>query len=423
MTDKVAFLFLTRGEHNNVGVWEKFFENVDNNLYKILIHPKEPSELKSPLWSNSSILRPIPTAWGTVSLVRATLYLLQMAFSDPTIKKFILLSESCLPTKNFKNIYDTIKLEHDKSRLSWTFGKNIDRYNLIKSYISHIPIHNWAKQSQWMCLDRKHVNIFFIPMFQHKIQQYLNDFKYCPAPDEHFFINFFLHEARVNINEFINHPITFVDWNVNSKHPKLFAFLPKDVIEMCRANKILFARKFARIEPDQLDIEYLLDIKPAIVLTNEQKYILDFFLGDKNTITSKINDLTTYQIETIYSALLNKEKQDENTNNHMSSENEKQLEEDMVLENDNGPREDLKENEENEEDEEDEQDEQDEQDEENINREDVKENEEDEHDEENINSDDGKENEEDNNGEQNNPLEVQEIAIESENDETALNTD
>ena len=47
MTDKIAFLFLTRGEHNNVSLWEKFFETADPKKYKIVVHPKETSLLKS----------------------------------------------------------------------------------------------------------------------------------------------------------------------------------------------------------------------------------------------------------------------------------------------------------------------------------------------------------------------------------------
>ena len=90
MTEKIGFLFLTRGEHHNISIWESYFENVDPSRYKILVHPKEPNTLLSPLWKqqNSSILRSIPTAWGTISLVKATLCLLQMALTDPLIKKF-----------------------------------------------------------------------------------------------------------------------------------------------------------------------------------------------------------------------------------------------------------------------------------------------------------------------------------------------
>ena len=307
MTEKIAFLFLTRGEHHNIKLWEQFFEKADKDSYKIAIHAKDPSTLKSSLWTNngSLILRPIPTAWGTISLVKATIYLLQMVIADPKITKFVLLSESCIPTTNFKNIYETLMSERGKSRINWSFGKNLDRYSIIKNYLT-FPAHSWAKQSQWMCLDRNHVNALFIPAYNNRFNQYLNDFKYCPAPDEHFFINYFLHVIRINPNEFINHPITFVDWNTNSKHPKLFAFLPKDIIDHSREHKILFARKFASLELTIKDTDYLFEIKePEEPLTKEAEAVLDYFTNEPLNVKHKVKALSQHVINTIYNCLFN----------------------------------------------------------------------------------------------------------------------
>jgi hypothetical protein len=261
MTEKIAFLFLTRGEVNNVKLWEGFFENIDTSKYKIVIHAKNPTSLASPLWTgkNSTIIKPIPTAWGTISLVKATIYLLQTALMDHSVTKFILLSEFCIPTTNFKTMYDCIISEKHRSRINWTVGKNIDRYNIIKSYLN-IPSHNWAKQSQWMCLDRKHVSILLNPMYSNVINQQLKDFMYCPAPDEHFFINILLYVVRIPSTEIINHPITFVDWSSNSKHPVAFNTIIKDVVETCRKNKIFFARKFVPMVLPEETIHYLFDI-------------------------------------------------------------------------------------------------------------------------------------------------------------------
>lgn len=373
MTDKIAFLFLTRGEHNNINLWEKFFEKADLDKFKIFIHPKEISLLKSSLWNhpNSTILRPIPTAWGSITLVKATLYLMQIAFMDPLVKKFVLLSESCIPTTNFNSVYDISILENGRSRINWTFGKNIDRYNLIKTNLPpNITPHNWIKQSQWMCLDRKHVHLLFQPNLQNRFTQLLQNFQHCPVPDEHFFINYFIHILKLHPTEFINHPITFVDWNSNSKHPKLFAFLSTDIIKLCRDNKIFFARKFTPLNLSSSDIDYILNIKeptpiktidipdsphnniqqetsfnnqaiqnietstisnktiqhtednpseklqnnvderpkdePNLLLSKEQKEIFDFFNCTPKDLCHKIFQLTALQIDTIYSSLFKK---------------------------------------------------------------------------------------------------------------------
>jgi hypothetical protein len=350
MTEKIAFLFLTRGEVNNVKLWESFFENIDTSKYKIVIHAKNPLALESPLWTsrNSTIIKPIPTAWGTISLVKATIYLLQTAIVDPHVSKFILVSEFCIPTSNFTTIYDCLISERHRSRINWTLGKNMDRYNIIKSYLN-IPSHNWAKQSQWMCLDRKHVSALFSPAYNNVLNQQLKDFMYCPAPDEHFFINMFLYVVRIPSNEIINHPITFVDWSSNSKHPVAFNTVIKEVIQTCRKNKIFFARKFVPMDLPEETINYLFGVdqteellidtfyepieedkgvtmynieepKEVIIDTIEEpkEVIIDTIEPDKSTpatvsekqkqavltfFTNIVTGLSNEKIQTIYSAL------------------------------------------------------------------------------------------------------------------------
>ena len=290
MTEKIGFLFLTRGEHNNISIWESYFENVDPSRYKILVHPKEPNTLLSPLWKqqNSSILRPIPTGWGTISLVKATLCLLQMALTDPLIKKFILLSESCIPMSSFDLLYDCLHEESNRSRIYWSYGKNHDRYHFIKGNISQvIPIANWMKQSQWMCLDRKHVSLLFLPIYQKRLLKTLDDFSYCPAPDEHFFIKYFIHFLKIHPNEFINYPNTYVDWNVSCKHPKLFGYLPSELVRYCREKKIFFARKFAPLRLSREEILDLTQIKKNIDLDFFDSLFLD---SKKENDTKKLDD-------------------------------------------------------------------------------------------------------------------------------------
>jgi hypothetical protein len=266
-----------------------------------------------------------------------------MSLIDPFVKKFVLVSESCIPTNNFNNLYETSMLEVEKSRIHWTYGKNIDRYTMIKSGLPPtITPNNWMKQSQWMLLDRKHVQLLFQPNLQPKFTQFLQNFQYCPVPDEHFFINYFIHILKLHPKEFINHPITFVDWNSNSKHPKLFAFLPREIIQLCRDNKIFFARKFAPLQLTKTDINYILDItetvkeeakidqvltinlespsdsdlqehkiddakeKEDIILSVEEKAIVEYFSGTLTELKKNVVKLTPKQITSIYSTLFTK---------------------------------------------------------------------------------------------------------------------
>jgi len=233
-------------------------------------------------------LRSIPTAWGSISLVKATLCLLQMALTDPLIKKFILLSESCIPMSSFDLLYDCLREEANRSRIYWSYGKNHDRYHFIKGNISQvIPIANWMKQSQWMCLDRKHVSLLFLPIHQKRLLKTLEDFSYCPAPDEHFFINYFIHFLKINPNEFINYPNTYVDWNVSCKHPKLFGYVPSELVRYCREKKIFFARKFAPLRLSPEEILDLTQIKKNIEIDFFDSLFLD---TKKENDTKKVDD-------------------------------------------------------------------------------------------------------------------------------------
>jgi hypothetical protein len=301
---KVAFLFLTRGEHHNVVLWEQFFRDVSPDKYKIVLHAKNPAQLQSPLWANRTI-NTIPTAWGTISLVKATIFLLQHALTDPLVSKFVLLSEFCIPTTNFDNVYAHLTQrvgEEHKSFIHYVYGKNIDRFTMVKSYLPPaLGPGQWAKQSQWMCLARKHAQMLFTPPYQTYMLQWLNDFKYCPAPDEHFFINFYLHICRLPETDFTNMPVTYVDWHGTCKHPKAFAFLPRELIEACRVKHMLFARKFYRLPLYPADVQYVLH--KEIPLSVEQKALLDFFSADPLGLAHALSTLTPTQVAQMYQAL------------------------------------------------------------------------------------------------------------------------
>ncbi len=303
---QIGFLFLTRGELNNIDLWEKYFMKADSNKYKLFIHPKEPNTLISTLWRspNSTVLRPIPTSWGTVSLVKATLYLLQIASSNPNIKKFILLSESCIPTSSFDNFYDNI-IKDNTSFIHWVFGINIDRLRIVnKSMNINMPNHLWAKQSQWMLLDRKHVDLLFNNGNPNtKALQFLNSFTYCPAADEHYFINYFLYICRCDIKTFTNKPITYVDWNTGTQHPRLFNNVTKELIEVCRNQNIFFARKFTSFTNTDKIYDTILQQSSIIEQPVDKNYSIDEI---SNIIESEISKqesekdkspLTTIQID------------------------------------------------------------------------------------------------------------------------------
>jgi hypothetical protein len=339
---QIAFLFLTRGEVNNIEIWENYFKDADPKKYKLFIHPKDEMYLTSSLWKgdNSTVLRPIPTAWGTVSLVRATLYLLHKAIVEPRIKKFMLVSETCLPMTSFNSFYEHA-MSDSTSSIHWTYGRNIDRMKIVNHSMNwNITTSTWAKQSQWMLLDRTHVEHMFSQNNPNsKCTSFLNGFQYCPAADEHFFINYLLNICKCDIKHITNKPITYVNWNTGSQHPMLFSNLDEEMINYCRNQKIFFARKFLPLRISPSSIDYLLERngsvsrnnqvedketqpEDAVPLTAQQEELLKII--NKHTIMT----LTDQQIDRIMAIL--KEKVEEPVVEIEEEEDNKEIEEPEV---------------------------------------------------------------------------------------------
>jgi hypothetical protein len=127
---------------------------------------------------------------------------------------------------------------------------------------------------------------------------------YCPAPDEHFFINMFLYVVRINSNEIINHPITFVDWSNNSKHPVSFNTIVKDVVELCRKNKIFFARKFVHMPLSSRDIDCLLQLEQKQDVYKEEALKDEKPIEQLNVFSNAFTSSTEVDLSTITSEFI-----------------------------------------------------------------------------------------------------------------------
>jgi len=233
---KIAFMFLCRGEPYwcNLIVWEKFFENIDKNLYKIIIHTSETWKVKHDLFKNSICTKLCKTEWGKLSLVEATFFLIKDALLDENVEKLILLSESCAPLINFQAMQKEV-FKTDKSYFKLaTLYKGY--HESLKKYISK---ENYKKQSQWMILSRKDA----IKLVETE-EKYISLYKNVSVPDEHYFINILTMEGI----KWEERNITYVNWLEFSGHkPKDFIWInDKDIEELKKARECgnLFARKF-----------------------------------------------------------------------------------------------------------------------------------------------------------------------------------
>ncbi|PAN32102.1 hypothetical protein PAHAL_5G463400 [Panicum hallii] len=152
---KVAFLFLVRGDLPLRPLWEKFFAGHEG-LYTIYVHA-DPSYTGSPPEDSVFYGRMIPsqkTKWGDVSLVEAESRLLASALLDYGNERFVLLSEACIPVRNFTTVHAFLAGSATSFVDSYGDGDCRARYDRYFAERTNITIEHWRKGAQWFEMDR-----------------------------------------------------------------------------------------------------------------------------------------------------------------------------------------------------------------------------------------------------------------------------
>ncbi|XP_074310312.1 glycosyltransferase BC10-like [Silene latifolia] len=252
---KVAFLFLTRGPLPLAPLWERFFKG-NQGLYSIYIHSLPGYRAN---YSRSSVfysrqIRSQEVEWGKMSMCDAERRLLANAMLDLSNEHFVLLSEACIPLRNFTIVYRYIS----KSRYSFMgsyddrgpYGRG--RYD--KNMEPEVSLKQWRKGAQWFEVNRElAIRIVEDNRYYPKFKQFCKPACYV---DEHYFPTMLTIETPHLI---ANRTLTYTDWSRGGPHPATFGRndISKELIErimgrrMCFYNHRLvylcqlFARKFA----------------------------------------------------------------------------------------------------------------------------------------------------------------------------------
>ena len=231
---KIAFLFLIYDEINNEKLWKSFFRSCDINKYSIYIHYKYYK--KSNYFDKYKLKNIIPTEWGDISLVKAQNLLLKEALKDKNNTNFILLSNSCIPCKNFKYIYLNLN-----QKFSYFDLCSDSQYNRCQKALNYINIYDIKKSSQWSILNRKHAKLLVND--EHK---YIDWFDICP--DEHSYITYLfynnLDNEIIKTTDGINAK-TYVNWLDNSL-VKYYNYIDKNNLYNIYNSPCFFARKFKK---------------------------------------------------------------------------------------------------------------------------------------------------------------------------------
>ncbi len=185
---KIAFLFLITDIINKEDLWYDFFKNIDQNKYSIYIHYKTNDQLK--YFNDYKIKNIIETKWADISLVKAEQNLLKEALKDDNNYKFIFVSGSCIPIKDFNYIYDFL------TRDNYSYFNNmIKRQNIYKTF-------------QWCILNREHAKIIGEDITE--IKNYEESF----APDEIYILTTLkkLNDKNIIINMTPDTFTTYANW-------------------------------------------------------------------------------------------------------------------------------------------------------------------------------------------------------------------
>lgn len=232
---KIAFLFLLTGNPNKPREWKLFFNKANKKKYSLLIHSSNPDNITIPFFKRHLIKTIIPTKWGDISLVKVMLLLLEEASKDKSITHFHFLSDACVPLFPLHYIF------HEITRNNCSFIEYVpDTSRKLKGPCKKIINNNTLyRQSQWMTLNRKHVEFF--------LSNNLTElFSCCEIPDELYFINTLLSIKPQEKKNIINQSLTYVFWKCELPRPKHFSdysdkfildSLPKGYLFLRKVNK------------------------------------------------------------------------------------------------------------------------------------------------------------------------------------------
>jgi len=151
--------------------WESITKCSNISNFKIVVHPISIVNYNiPPLWNSFDIHivddnHHVGTKWASRSLVDATLLMMQYGrIKFKNIKKYVLLSSTCVPLYNFDNLYDALTENSKTWLMSYSENEN-NRAHLVNIQEINGGIFNLYERnyfSQWMAIDKIHADYFFI---------------------------------------------------------------------------------------------------------------------------------------------------------------------------------------------------------------------------------------------------------------------
>lgn len=236
----VAFLFLTHADTNHPQIWNEYFESAGERA-RVFSHTKDTSLLdESSFLFGRQIEESVETAWGSVSLVEATLALLRAALQHEECTHFVLVSESCIPVRPFSSLTNSLMLD-DRSRMRIQPWAEVRRLDILKAQrLENVPgIRKELAHfhDQWICLNRADAALV-------TEEDWTPAFRNVFAPDEAYFATVMAASGQSPLQSVANRAITWTEWEEGGSHPATYANVPRRLAAQIAESGCFFARKF-----------------------------------------------------------------------------------------------------------------------------------------------------------------------------------
>jgi hypothetical protein len=231
---KLALLFLITSEPHQAEMWEEFADGPEG-LPPVFVHAKQDLPLRSSIFQDAVRVPTIPTAWGDISLVRATLLLLKEALRSSDATHFSLVSESCVPIKPLGEIQRRLSVD-GRSRIAWQdSGEMLASHRKRCAKADRIPSRWWRMQPQWMTLNREAAEWVCAEDLTKRFEKVF-------AADEHYFATI-LELAGYPVEDRVSKtPSTWVRWGRQT--PRRWDSVDARLAEELLDSPAFFARKF-----------------------------------------------------------------------------------------------------------------------------------------------------------------------------------
>lgn len=231
---KIAFCFLVIDKIYHEKMWVDYLQNIPNK--EILIHCISNNNLKLMSDINAKIY--VNAAEGRHSrLLKIELFLLEQA-KLLNADKVIFLSDSCVPIKSSKHVYEFIK--KDITYIKWEdmhteapqkLPRHLNKYTYLSSH------------HQWCILDKQYFDLF---LYNEDRFEFENDVSF---PEESYFASI-LNKHKFLVSSNVHNVITtYVDWERSVYGPYTFRDASDTNIKMIKSEhqneSSLFFRKVA----------------------------------------------------------------------------------------------------------------------------------------------------------------------------------